>query len=129
MPGNTSGLTGNGTGNRSEVGTRPSAETLTLLATVQSGDPGPARALGHRLPAALLRPPRLIGRDDELRRLREEWMPGTVALVPTWSFVQKPEDSPNPRHGHPEFGNAETYVLVGNALGKAMLQLLETKPR
>lgn len=50
---------------------------------------------------------------------------GTVAFAPTRSFVRKPEDSPNPGHGHHEFGNAETYFLVGDALGKAMLTLLE----
>lgn len=50
---------------------------------------------------------------------------GTVAFAPTRHFVRKPEDSPNPGHGHHEFGNAETYFLVGNALGKSMLTLLE----
>ena len=48
---------------------------------------------------------------------------GTVAFVPTRDFVRKPEDSPNPGHGHHEFGNAETYFLVGNALGEAMKNL------
>ena len=45
-------------------------------------------------------------------------------FVPTRDFVRKPEDSPNPSHGHHEFGNAETYFLVGDALGKGMLKLL-----
>ena len=49
---------------------------------------------------------------------------GTVTLVETGDFVRKPEDSPNPSHGHHEFGNAETYFLVGDALGKGMLSLL-----
>ena len=48
---------------------------------------------------------------------------GNVAFVPTHDFVRKPEDSPNPGHGHHEFGNAETYFLVGDALGKAMVKL------
>ena len=48
----------------------------------------------------------------------------TVAFAPTRSFVRKPEDSPNPGHGHHEFGNAETIFLVGDALGKAMLPLV-----
>ena len=48
---------------------------------------------------------------------------GTVAFVPTHDFVRKPEDSPNPGHGHHEFGNAETYFLVGDALGVAMTKL------
>ena len=49
---------------------------------------------------------------------------GTVQLVETGDFVRKPEDSPHPGHGHHEFGNAETYFLVGDALGKGMLKLL-----
>jgi len=49
---------------------------------------------------------------------------GNVVFVPTHEFVRKPEDSPNPGHGHHEFGNAETYFLVGNALGQGMKKLL-----
>ncbi|MFN0017749.1 MAG: sialate O-acetylesterase [Pirellulaceae bacterium] len=49
---------------------------------------------------------------------------GNVLFVPTRDFVRKPEDSPNPGHGHHEFGNAETYFLVGDALGKGMKTLL-----
>jgi hypothetical protein len=49
---------------------------------------------------------------------------GNVIFVETRDFVRKPEDSPNPGHGHHEFGNAETYFLVGDALGKGMLKLL-----
>jgi hypothetical protein len=47
----------------------------------------------------------------------------TVVFVPTREFVRKPADSPNPSHGHHEFGNAETYFLVGDALGKAAVQM------
>jgi hypothetical protein len=47
----------------------------------------------------------------------------TVVFVPTRDFVRKPADSPNPSHGHHEFGNAETYFLVGDALGKAAAQM------
>ncbi len=50
---------------------------------------------------------------------------GNVLCVATHDFVRKPEDSPNPGHGHHEFGNAETYLLVGEALGKGMVKLLE----
>ena len=55
---------------------------------------------------------------------------GNVVFVPTHDFVRKAEDSPNPGHGHHEFGNAETYLLVGDALGKGMLSLLrpQNKP-
>ncbi|MFO0870843.1 MAG: sialate O-acetylesterase [Pirellulales bacterium] len=53
---------------------------------------------------------------------------GRVRFVPTRDFVRRPADSPNPTHGHHEFGNAETYFLVGNALGQAMVQLLAARP-
>ncbi len=50
---------------------------------------------------------------------------GNVLFVATHDFVRRPEDSPNPGHGHHEFGNAETYLLVGEALGKGMVKLQE----
>jgi len=50
---------------------------------------------------------------------------GNVVFVPTRDFVRAPEDSPNPGHGHHEFGNAETYFLVGDALGRGMVALLQ----
>lgn len=53
---------------------------------------------------------------------------GNVAFVETHDFVRSSEDSPNPGHGHHEFGNAETYFLVGDALGKGMKTLLTAKP-
>ena len=49
---------------------------------------------------------------------------GNVLFVETHDFVRLPKDSPNPTHGHHEFGNAETYFLVGDALGKGMIKLL-----
>lgn len=52
---------------------------------------------------------------------------GNVAFVETHAFVRPSEDSPNPGHGHHEFGNAETYFLVGDALGKGMANLLEAR--
>ncbi|MFO1040524.1 MAG: sialate O-acetylesterase [Planctomycetaceae bacterium] len=52
---------------------------------------------------------------------------GNVLFVETHDFVRKPENSPNPTHGHHEYGNAETYFLVGDALGKGMVTLLTPK--
>ncbi len=49
---------------------------------------------------------------------------GQVVFVPTRDFVRPAEDSPNTGHGHHEFGNAETYFLVGDALGRGMVKLL-----
>jgi hypothetical protein len=53
---------------------------------------------------------------------------GNVAFVETRHFVRHSNDSPNPSHGHHEFGNAETYFLVGDALGKGMTALLTSTP-
>lgn len=49
---------------------------------------------------------------------------GNVLFVPTRDFVRPADESPNTGHGHHEFGNAETIFLVGDALGKGMVQLL-----
>jgi len=49
-----------------------------------------------------------------------------VRFVETHDFVRKPEDLPNPSHGHYEFGNAETYFLVGNVFGQGMKDLLSS---
>lgn len=65
---------------KDEVGARPSPETLALLATIERATvaaPAPAPAL----PASVLRPPRLVGRDRELAALQQAWATGQVAWV------------------------------------------------
>ncbi len=54
---------------------------------------------------------------------------GNVLFVETRDFVRPAKESPNTGHGHHEFGNAETYVLVGDALGKGMVKLLAPQPK
>jgi Carbohydrate esterase, sialic acid-specific acetylesterase len=54
---------------------------------------------------------------------------GNVLYVETHDFVRPANESPNPGHGHHEFGNAETYFLVGDALGKGMVKLLQPQPK
>lgn len=48
----------------------------------------------------------------------------TVAFVKTTNFARPAEQSPNKGHGHHWFGNAESYFLIGDALGKAMKELI-----
>lgn len=48
---------------------------------------------------------------------------GRAKFVSTHGFARPAELSPNRTHGHHWFGNAESYFLVGDALGKAMLEL------
>lgn len=54
---------------------------------------------------------------------------GTVAFAPTAAFARPAQESPNVGHGHHWFGNAESYFLIGGALGKEMLKLFDNKPR
>jgi hypothetical protein len=51
---------------------------------------------------------------------------GNVIFVETRHFVRPAKDSANPTHGHHQFGNAEAYFLVGDALGKGIVELLAT---
>lgn len=46
-----------------------------------------------------------------------------AVFVPTAQFARPKELSPNTGHGHHWFGNAESYFLVGDALGKAAVKL------
>ena len=65
---------------KDEVGTRPCAETLALLQTLEQ-----AQALawmpGQALPASALRPPRLIGRTIELGALASAWAAAQAFVV------------------------------------------------
>ncbi len=53
----------------------------------------------------------------------------TVAFVPTAAFARPAQESPNVGHGHHWFGNAESYFLIGDALGRSMLTLLGKGPQ
>lgn len=60
-------------------GLSPSAETLELLRSIQRTQPvQPAAA---PLPACLVRPPRMVGRDAALRAARVAWDTGRAVLV------------------------------------------------
>jgi DNA-binding SARP family transcriptional activator len=65
---------------KDELGTRPSAETIELMSTIEeAGASLPAqRAV---VPASLLRPPRLIGRERETRLLAGAWSAQRVFLL------------------------------------------------
>jgi len=63
----------------------------------------------------------------EFRKAQEE---GTrriehALFMKTTDFARPKELSPNPGHGHHWFGNAESYFLIGNALGEGMKKLLK----
>ena len=48
-----------------------------------------------------------------------------VMFVPTAQHARPAEESPNTSHGHHWYGNAESYLLVGESLGLGMVELLE----
>jgi len=52
---------------------RPARETADLLQTIRDARAAPLPALRRDIPASVLRPPRLIGRDAELAALRAAW--------------------------------------------------------
>ena len=66
---------------KDEVGARPSAETLTLLTTVEQVAASRALGVGQAVPASVLRPPRLIGRERELSQLAQGFTGGQVVAV------------------------------------------------
>ncbi len=66
---------------KDEVGTPPSAETLALLATISAAQTAGTATVTQTVPASVLRPPRLIGRDAELAALQQGWQAGQVVAL------------------------------------------------
>jgi len=65
-----------------EVGARPSAETLALLATIENSSvAAPPPSLADTVPASVLRPPRMVGRSAELAELAAGWASAQVVAV------------------------------------------------
>lgn len=48
-----------------------------------------------------------------------------AVFVETHMFARDKDLSPNTGHGHHWFGNAESYFLIGDALGRATVKLIE----
>ncbi len=63
-------------------------------------------------------------RQAQAQAATHEGFAGNVLFVATHDCVRPAEESPCPGHGHHEFANAHTYLLVGDALGKGMKRLL-----
>ncbi len=66
---------------KDEVGTKPSAVTMALLDTIEAAGHS-ALPAAQQVPASILRPPRLVGRERELAQLVQGWQAAeVVALV------------------------------------------------
>jgi DNA-binding SARP family transcriptional activator/predicted negative regulator of RcsB-dependent stress response len=112
-----------------ELGTRPSPDTLALLATIEAAAPEPTtptlrQAARRTLPAALMRPPRMVGRQAEFERLRAALAGGHRALVLGSAGLGKSrllqavaEQSPRPLWAGARPGDALVpYATLGRAL-------------
>jgi hypothetical protein len=67
---------------------------------------------------------------SRMQRFREAQKAGAEKIdnalfVVTRDFARPAELSPNVGHGHHWFGNAESYFLIGDALGQGMKKLLQ----
>lgn len=66
---------------KDEVGTAPSTETMALLDSIQANTLPVGRLPGAAIPAAVLRPPLLVGRSREWRSLQLAWADCQPCLV------------------------------------------------
>jgi DNA-binding SARP family transcriptional activator/tetratricopeptide (TPR) repeat protein len=65
---------------KDEVGTSPSPETVALLTTIERSDAEGA-GMSQRVPASVLRPPRLVGREIQWAALHDAWDQGCAVVV------------------------------------------------
>lgn len=65
---------------RDELSAKPGAETLDLLAQIEQAHT-PTALSARPAPAAMLRPPRVVGRDAEWAQLHQAWQAGTGLLL------------------------------------------------
>ena len=66
---------------KDDVGTTPSTETLDLLAQIERSQALAAPTPRRVVPASVLRPPRLVGRDAEWALLQAAWDRGDAVVV------------------------------------------------
>lgn len=66
---------------KDEISTRPSAETLALLAQIEAAAVLDAAAAPPEVPVTVMRPPILVGREAEWRRLEAAWASMQAAVV------------------------------------------------
>ena len=66
---------------RAELDLAPAAETLALRHTIAQARGGSVLPGQRAVPVAVLRPPRLIGRDAEARALDRGWRAGQIVVV------------------------------------------------
>ncbi len=95
-----------------ELGAEPDAETVALAQLILRADALPGMASKTRRPAAILRPPRLIGRDTEWRALERGWEAGLPVLISGDAGVGKSRLLG-------DFAQARSVPMVGGRPGDA----------
>ena len=68
-------------------------------------------------------------RGAQKRGCEDKQIAAGARFVPTREFLRNPEDSPNTGHGHHWFGNGESYLRIGDALGRAMIELVDARTK
>lgn len=71
----------------------------------------------------------MVLRDGQRNGCADPAIAANTRFVPTRQFLRKPEDSPNTGHGHHWFGNGESYLRIGDALGRATADLVEARDK
>ena len=124
---------------RDELGSRPADETTALLAQIESAQPQPVAPMAPGrgpLPAVLLRPPRLVGRDAALAAVSTAWASGApfmlvgVAGRGKTRLLQHAVGDPDPAHprrvlwlqGRPG-DERSPYALTSRLLGHLAARL------
>ena len=95
-----------------ELAAEPDAETVTLAQLILRADELPGLAPKTRRPAAILRPPRLIGRDAEWRALERSWEADVPVLISGDAGVGKSRLLG-------DFAQARSLPMVGGRPGDA----------
>ncbi len=116
---------------RADHGGVPARATTELLATIRAAS-GPLVPVRSAIPASVLRPPRLIGRDAELRRLhaawsagRAFWLLGEAGLGKTRLIAEFVADAFDALIAPARPGDAGVPYA---SLGRALRALLERRP-
>lgn len=104
---------------KDEVGTPPSDETMQLLQSLRQSLVPATPVVQRPVPASVLRPPRLVGREAEWAWLQTCWGEGRVALLAADGGMGKSRLLADLAAAHPE--PAHAALVVGARPGDAQL--------
>jgi DNA-binding SARP family transcriptional activator len=116
---------------KDELGARPGGETLALLKTIETSAATPVLAV-QAIPASILRPPRMIGRANELQAISLAWgsnrgflLLGEAGLGKTRLLLELAAGTPGAVHVQARPGDAGVPYA---SLARALRALIERYP-